>query len=320
MGSLLRLTAVPATSSSVAVVEKARTMREEPLEGETGLLWALEVDGDAATRQVLPEWVASPIEQYISYFSNEARKWEKTRHSRALQGKELTQQQQEKFTSWMTLARRKHILYDKIDHTVISKLRSNADIDKLKDRMFSLEIAVQDDLAQVKVKCANGEERDLVLLRGEGVDCDVPGCLNGVANNIAEELAAPAIDAEAGVEEADQEVNFDQQQEEHILMTGDAENSGDELQIWANSSDEEAIQEIVPTGATKVKSFSHRPAFVVLEKEGLTMVPSHKDGVFISFHKTTRSWQGFYPGSTLQMSFSFEGTTGRASSLLGRAF
>ena len=62
----------------------------------------------------------------------------------------------------------------------------------------------------------------------------------------------------------------------------------------------------------RVKAFHHREAFQKLEKEGLTMIPTHRHGVYLSFHQMSRTWQGFYPHVTSGLSYTFGGKTNRS--------
>ena len=68
------------------------------------------------------------------------------------------------------------------------------------------------------------------------------------------------------------------------------------------------------TGVKKVKSFHHRPEWKKLESNGLTMLPVHHTGLYISFHSTSRTWQGFYPNVKSGLAFTFGNTTKRDSS------
>ena len=322
MEALLKLTALPDLSCAGAIL-KDRELRNEPLEGETKLLWVLQDGEDTYSRQALPAWVSQPIESFINQYTNEARKWDKTKQSRVAQGLQLTAQQQQRYDAWLEFAKHKQILYNKVDKKAIWKLRSNADLDKLTGKLFSLEVVIQDDLKTVVVRCAGGEERGLVLVRSEEPDGTLPDCLAGVSDNILEALSA---EQQQDAVESDLDENFEQQEELEVLKGGlsDEENAAEvaeegELQILANTSDEEDVQEAAK-GAKKVKSFHHRPIYVELESQGLVMVPSHREGVFISYHTSSHSWQGFYPGATLQLSFSFGGTTGRTSSFAWEAF
>ena len=85
-----------------------------------------------------------------------------------------------------------------------------------------------------------------------------------------------------------------------------------DAEVLANSSDEDMPEIVGCEKVKRVKAFHHREAFQKLEKEGLTMIPTHRHGVHLSFHQTSRTWQGFYPHVTSGLSYTFGGKTNRS--------
>ena len=106
--------------------------------------------------------------------------------------------------------------------------------------------------------------------------------------------------------------------EENAMLVEDqvlADVEDDAQEILANTSDEEALHDIVPSKFVRVKSFFNRPAYQNLEKRGLTMIPRRVTGVFLSFHSSTNTWQGLFPGASHGLCFTFGGRTKRFSIL-----
>ena len=91
-----------------------------------------------------------------------------------------------------------------------------------------------------------------------------------------------------------------------------------DIQAANGASDEEEVSKLFEPGEkfTKVKAFCYRDEYKKLQDKGLTMLPTHIPGVFLSFHKGTRTWQGFFPGVS-SCGFTFGGTTNRSSARFG---
>ena len=64
-------------------------------------------------------------------------------------------------------------------------------------------------------------------------------------------------------------------------------------EVLGFSSSEEELPAMVPAGATRVKSFSHRAAYQKLESLGLVALPP--GGLHLSYHTSTRTWTGYHP-------------------------
>lgn len=215
-------------------------------------------------------------------------------------------------------------LFDKVKKCLVTKLRANARMDSICERMFSLQVQMANISEEVTMKAGNGKSYRLVVLRGEPSErpeLDMPQCLDrGLANGILEKMQKSQEDDEFEENEIDGPVmeEMEQLREEQACM------EAEELEVVGNTSDEEEISAVVSksTGAgyRRVKTFNHLPEYQKLETLGLTLIPSHVPGVFLSCHKTSRSWQGFYPGPSEQLSYSFGGTTKRTLSILRQGF
>ena len=288
-------------------------MREEHLEGEQALIWAVEEDDDPSSRAPLPEWIAQPIERFVMNFADEKSKFDKLRARRASEGRGLTPAQQQQYQKFCESSERK-LLFDKVHKTNVTKLRANADMRNVAKTMFSLQVSIiGPNYEEMRIKTGSGDEHRLVLLRGEPVESPLPAGLDdGLDDSVPEALMhgeqqrIPIFD---DGEEPDLEV-LDQE----AALEAEAEDQ-DEAEIWANTSDEDAVMEIESALPAKhlarVKNFDHREAFVKLTARGLTMLPTHKSGVFLSYHKTSKTWQGYYPNCDKQMAFTFGGVKGR---------
>ncbi len=313
MDGLLKLTEMPPLETDAAVLEGIRAMRTTFLEGESAVIWAIEKDGNPDTRQALPGWIAKPIEHFVMNFSDAKARWDKLLFSRSSMGKPLTPLQQQKYDHFCKTSLERKFLFNKVEKTVVTKLRSNADKKVLSEKMFSLRVTVLGaEMEELQVKAGNGEEHKLLLLRGDPVECgEMPSSLDvGVDGAVVE-----ALQSEKGIMGPDDEQAQGEQDADMLEEQAKIEAEQDLEEFCANTSEEEALDELKPDKSyIRVKSFDHRPAYVRLQKLGLTMLPTHKagSGVFLSFHKTTNTWQGFYPGCAKQLSFTFGGLKGSA--------
>ena len=156
------------------------------------------------------------------------------------------------------------------------------------------------------LRAGTGAAKKLSLLQGEPCNVDqLPeGLDKGVSQDVAEayewglldEDQHPEIDAEEAV------------QIEAVEALCDAEG---ELEVWGADTEDEDLFPVSSTTA-KVKDFMHRDAFKALEELGLALIPNHLRGVFLSYHKSTQCWQGFFPGIRAGLGFCWGGSTGRA--------
>lgn len=315
MKDLLRLTAVPPQERCPNKLAQLRELRETPLDGECVLIWCLQYEDDLTSRQPLPEWVSKPLETFVLHFADEKKKWDKLIAGRRSAGKNLTRQQQEKYRYFCEHCIEQKFLYDKVDRINVTKIRSNASTKMIAERMFSLQCKIGGDSRdKVTVTVANGVEHNLILLRGDPVVNEaIPAVIDaGVAPEVVDALNANQLERNNLDTLHDEELpDAEMLQEEHVLAeeTGQA---AEMAEILADSSDEEALQGVYPNQQfVRVKSFLHRPAFKNLFEKGLTMLPSHVPGIFLSFHKSSQVWQASYPGCSLQLNFTFGKTTGR---------
>ena len=294
--------------------------RTSPLSGETETIWAIQLTD--SSRQAIPSWISQHISQAIHDWSHENSYWVKVLGERANVGKPLTNLQQEKYTDFRDNGTKKRLLFNKVSQTHVKRLRQNACLEHVKERFFSIEISMDTNPDNLLIRAGNGESRQLVMLQSTpSLDQHVPDWLDqGVEAEVLDDLKAKKnaeqhMEGEVDEETQEKEWMLDEENaqlvEDHAMV--DAEDDGQE--IMANTSDEEVLHNIVPSKFVRVKSFFSRPAYQKLEKRGLTMIPRHVTGVFLSFHSTTNTWQGFFPGASNGLCFTFGGKTKRFSNL-----
>ena len=298
-------------------LDELRAMRETAMPGETTLIWAVQDGDDTTTRQALPGWVAKPIEKFALNWGDECKKWKELSLSRSRQGKGFTPLQQKNHDDFAQNRSVCKLLYNKDTKSHVSNLRSNADLKSISKNHFSLTVRALNDGAIFEVQAATGEPKKLMLLQGDPVpleDGEIPADLD---SGVAAEIAAAAAEGnlqdlherheeqegeELGAEFIDALEEEKQLEEEKILE-----------EVCCNTSDEEEVSKLFPSeGFVKVKAFCYRDEYKKLQGQGLTMIPNHMQGIFLSFHKGTRTWQGFYPGVSTGLCYTFGGSTKRA--------
>lgn len=303
--------------------EKSRltNQREKPLRGETARMWAIQdQDAGPGTRQLLPKWITKPIEMAVMRWGEERQKWERILHER---DGSLTKAQKKAYEEWMDTKQEAKLLFDKRKQCQVTKLRANVSMKNVAQNMVSILIGLSEDPSKLSIKAGKHSPRQLLLLEMQADDAQKASCPDFLAAGVDEALVAevqasrdenaeddevePAEldgeDVQGALDEADCLLEAEQALQDDV--------DPDAWEVLAESSDDEVANHI-HTGIKKVKAFHHRPAFLELENVGLTMVPSHIKGMYLSFHKTTSTWQGFYPGCHSGLSFTFGGTTGRA--------
>lgn len=276
------------------------------------LIWAVQQDDDVETRQQLPDWIAKPVERFILNWADESKKWKMVKLEREKKGKDLTAHQKRQFDEFQQNRSMCKLLFNKDTETVVWKIRTNTDLKKIRLNHFSLKVLVVNEGEGFQIKAANGEAKHLVLLQGEAVEGKsvVPTYLDAGVD------ADVAAAAEAGNLDEDEHGDEEQEQAEEeggALMEAAVLEAEEQCleEVCYDTSDEEQIEKLFPHGHVKVKAFMRRDEYQELKSKGLTMIPDHEPGIFLSFHKTTRTWQGFYPNVSTGLSYTFGGSTKR---------
>ena len=308
----------PKALEEVAETELAQLteMREKPLPGEKEHIWAIE-SLESASRQRLPKWMAQPIEKAVLLWGEEKRKWEKELFER---GGSLPKAKREAYQEWTSSGQKVKMLFNKKAEKLVNKLRANVSMKNVTTNFLSVEISMDADPGNLTIKSGSNNPWKLMLLEGDPFDgveeVGCPAALDGgVDPSLLEELKSKDQEEQ---EEANDDVDplvqaaLDEQNE--LLEADQAiEDDGvdDPFEVMA-LSDDEAVSAHVLGAVKRVKQFNHRAAYVELDSEGLVMLPSHHPGLYLSFHSTSSTWQGFYPNCHSGLSYTFSKTTGRA--------
>ena len=284
----------------------------QPLPEERELFLAFQSGDNPETRQALPRWMSKPIEKMLFQWVDEKKKWDKRKQARG--SKELPSAQLKQYNDWLSNYQVLDFLFSKKTQGEVKTLRANADMKKIQEEMFSVQVVTASDLNDLKIKAGNGTAYQLLLLQGEAVQVDeLPLCLDqGVASSAVASLQEGEQVKEPGSEEEDPENIANQgmlDEEEAMLEEELGEDVMEDIEVMADSSDEEMLDKMMHSNFTRVKTFMHRPVYKKFEEMGIALIPSHIGGVFVSFHSTSRTWQGFYPGCHEGLSMTFGGRT-----------
>ena len=310
---LAQLGEIPLVESASEVTETLRAMRKTPMENEKALLWACQDGEDTSTRRLLPDWVADPVGKFVMKWIDENSRWQKVAQERGKKNKDMTECQKQGYEEFQQFRSQCKFLFDKERESAVYKLPSKAALKTVQTKMFSLKVVAETMEGDFTVQCGNGAPQTLVLLRSEAIAQDVPPCLfdMGVAPDVMEEAMGGGIDCGENEEVDAMDVSMIDQAEAVQLCHGEA----DVEEICGNTSDEEDILQLKQgDGFKRVKTFCFRQSYKDLEMTGLTMLPVHRQGVYLSFHGTTSTWQSYYPivPSGIQMAFTFGGTSKRS--------
>ncbi|CAK9115304.1 unnamed protein product [Durusdinium trenchii] len=255
-------------------------------------------DNDVGTRQTLPGWISGPIEREVAKWVEEHHKWISKIDARCAEGKELTPSIKVQYDRWCSDSKEKQLLFSKKTCSLAGRIRKNANQERLRRELFSLVIFMSSDPTELLVQAGSGEARRLVLLEGMPQSPNLPDFID---QGLAEGAIAAALEQGKHEQEEDRDEGDVELEgwidEQNAIMEQDAlcDGGSDLEEILAFSDEEEGLAEVIPSGKyVAVKSFHHRPVFKSLEEKGLTHLP--QGGVHISYHKTSRTWSGYYPG------------------------
>ncbi len=320
MMSLLRLSETPSINDedNDTKQNEEEIMRQKPLEGEIHRIWAIEGDEGPTSRQQLPPWVALPIEKAICFFMEQHQKWSDLIASRM--PKALTPSQKKKYDAWLADSSEVKLLYNMEKKTLVTRLRGNVNMDTIQKSMFSLHLFLSEDEDKLRLKAGDHTDcKKLVLLESDPVQDQAPCVLPDAVACAGVDPAVLDNLHQAAHAEEEEEANFANNEQMDAMHEADALEQAEKdiafqhediMEICAHS-DEEIPETKVPV--KRVKEFNHRPEYVKLSGFGLTMLPTHRTGVYLSHHSTSNCWQSFYPGATTGLSFSYGGKTKRIS-------
>eukprot|EP00435_Cladocopium_sp_Y103_P046397 s787_g13.t1 len=273
--------------------------------GEDAHVWALQVDDDSCTRFPLPDWVGVVLEMRISKFVSDFQRWEKIIGQRAFQNRSLTVTQQQRhraFQANMTQT----LVFNKRTKTYAGDL---SEVKRGAKDLFVMTLHLSDQPQELLVDAANGESFRLVLLKNSVRAAEeIP--------SVIDHLPAAPVHGVAPVVEDDPDENEDDgprdlseaeilalENEQFEAEQGEGEpEEEEETFLLADTDDEMDVAMGLPTSTVRVKSFHMREAWQTLTARGLSDLPRHISGCSMSYHSTSRQWQGYYPNSTETMS------------------
>ncbi|CAK9036997.1 unnamed protein product [Durusdinium trenchii] len=314
MQAILELSVLPKMSTDPDEGAELERLRREPLHGEEQLHWAVQCGDDVQSRQALPSWLSNPIERSISKWVEEHNSWMQKIDARMMIGKNLTATTQKNFEKWSHERASCNLLFSRKKQAPVHSIRSHTELSRMEKDLFSVHVAFSMDPQELQLRASNGDSQRLLLLKGApSKDGCVPGFLNQKPNDsdlqqaMQEEEQEPGSEHESGMED---DRGF-QDEQEALLEQDNSQERGEDVEVLADTSDEEAVKQTVSTIHTRVKSFFHRPAYKALADRGLVDLPC-MSGVLLSYHSTSRCWQGYYPGCHQRLSMTWGGRTLRS--------
>ena len=296
--------------------EALDALRKVPMKDEEPITWAIE--NDAGNLHPLPIWIAAPIEKRVLDWAAENRKWSERIDHRMGLGKGLTPSMQRRYDEFVKNRTTSQLLFSRKDEKPVTKIRSNADWKKMKEDLFSIEIHMSDDPDGLRLQTSAGASQRLVLFQGAPMDeAALPGFLDNAG------FSQTAVDAVVhDYKEKAEEMNSDEEMEEKQdaddpgflheaeALEALAHGQDDPEEILACSSEEEIIaRDLGLEKFVRVKDFHHREEYRALQARDAVQVPP---GSFISYHKSTRCWQGFFENSSAGLGFTHGGQTNRS--------
>ena len=317
MKQFLKLAQTPVMTTSTEFLEEIKEPREKKMDDEVELMWAIQDGDDADSRQLIPEWISRHAARFVFSWLDQRSKWQDLRRTRHALGKDLTACQKQQLDDLQKFGYQCKILFDKETKKRVTKIKTQGELKDASKKYFSMKITIDTQTLDFQIQAGNGDAMRLVLLQGNPVeDVGLPAFLD---SGVAGDAEVVALEGEIGEVQDDCFLDGD---EAHVTDMLEAEQlmeaAEDDLEFCGNTSDEEMMAEVAPeNGFKRVKDFFHREAYKKLDAKGLALIPNHLPGVLLSFHKTTNTWQGYYPKPAVpvQMSFTFGGTTNRALSM-----
>ncbi|CAK9060756.1 unnamed protein product [Durusdinium trenchii] len=310
-----KISKVPEMNTTEEEAATLDMLRSTPMKDERQVLWAIQDGDDVATRQSLPSWMWPAIEEKVVGWVQEKQNWNHKIAARHAVDKELTPAQQSAYDQFVAQRSECALLFSMTKQALVTRVRSNADLDKLRAECFSIVILLSSEPEKLLIKTGHGDQKRLLLLQGEPTTTEVvPDCLaSGGISGSFEAFAKRQEDGDNEEEEDDgQQEDVGALQEQMVLEAGEA----DALQILAFSDEEEDLKDLVLTNLSgskpaiqRVKDFASREAYTYFEKDNLTQIPPNS---CIGYHKTTRTWQGYFERSSVGLTFTHGGSTSRS--------
>lgn len=318
MHSLQQLTCIPNVSTSVEEGDCLDALRKTPLVNESQIGWACQTGNDESSRIPLPAWLSSPLERKIMEWSRENAKWKDRVEERASKGLDLPPASKKKYMDFQENLSRFSFLFSKSKQRVVHKVKNKGEWKRMRADFLSVEVKMAEDPANLQVIFGDNAPLRLVLLKGEASKTDLlPKALAESGVSDAAGQAAMQADAEETSDSGCDDVENGREQQERELERMEKslmeESEGEELLIMSGDEDDiEAFQTEKPDSKfARVKDFFHRQVYKDMEAKGLTMVPPQS---ILSYHKTTCTWQGYFQGKSVGLTFRHDGKQNRDES------
>ena len=323
---LLQLEELPVISEN-AHLEKLESLRMTPLPGEEQVVWAIQDVNLPQTRQILPDWLSSPMAVQLLKWKSDKEKWNIKIAKRP--NNTLTPHMQKKFDEWEIHNKERPLLFRKSKQALVPYVKDHTELKKIRSDLCIATLELNDDVSKLRVRAGDGAVKQLVALRCQACEgVAIPDCLSKAFPDSAMEGVLPtcledADDRGGRIEEEEEEAFLDaSEQEAKAMIVEEMNATGDEcpseaedldldpIDILAITDDEEELHKVAPRH-TRIKSFMHRASYVKLASKGLVDLPTALPGICLGCHTTTNQWQGFTPGVHSGLSFSWSGNTGR---------
>lgn len=325
MKAILDLNVIPELSDPAASLEELKALRSLPMKGERQTVWCIQNGEDISSRQALPGFISAHIAKKVATWASANGKWEEMIYQRGLVGKNLTPASEKKYQEWVEENKEQRLLFSKSAERLVTKINGKMSAAKIQKEYFSIQINMSTDPEQLSIKAGSGEARRLLLLRGEPVETDLfPKFLGGVSEAVATALASGQLkdhEEEANDSCSDGPVDLEAREAEIAEMAVTAENAvleaeeketfAEEWEILGFSDEEEEVKNLLPGHGHRVKSFMHREAYQKLEGYGVTALPM-ACSAHLAYHSTSRTWQGYFKGSSVGLTYTHGGSTHRS--------
>lgn len=154
--------------------KKFEKAKQATLQGETRTVWAI-LDQDDAEQQaiMLPSWFKSAIDRSIYLWQKESDDWQAKLVKRVQAGKrEFAPKAQENYQKWLANNSRRIVL-DKDRQSQIVTLKSK-NLRELKSSCLVLEVEMNDNPEQLRIRSGNGKFYKLVCLQGVNENEEIP--------------------------------------------------------------------------------------------------------------------------------------------------
>ncbi|CAK9050448.1 Malate dehydrogenase 2, partial [Durusdinium trenchii] len=255
---LLQLEELPVISEN-AHLEKLESLRMTPLPGEEQVVWAIQDVNLPQTRQILPDWLSSPMAVQLLKWKSDKEKWNIKIAKRP--NNTLTPHMQKKFDEWEIHNKERPLLFRKSKQALVPYVKDHTELKKIRSDLCIATLELNDDVSKLRVRAGDGAVKQLVALRCQACEgVAIPDCLSKAFPDSAMEGVLPtcledADDRGGRIEEEEEEAFLDaSEQEAKAMIVEEMNATGDEcpseaedldldpIDILAITDDEEELQ------------------------------------------------------------------------------